>query len=102
PVVLGAVAIVLAVRPVVLVVVRDEIVEGEPVVTRHEVDALLGLALLVAVQGRAPEQAVGQPFDRAVLPAKEAADVVAEASVPLFPAVTDEAAHLVEAGRIPS
>mgnify|MGYP003694180711 CR=1 FL=1 len=100
-VVVGAVAVVLAVRLVVLAVVGDEIVQGEAVVTRHEVDALLGLALLVAVERRAADQAVGKPLDRAFLAAEEAADVVAEASVPLLPAVADEAAHLVEAGRIP-
>ena len=49
-VVVGAVAVVLAVGLVVLVVVGDQIVQREAVVAGHEVDALLGLALLVAVE----------------------------------------------------
>ena len=52
----GPVAIVLAVRLVVLAVVRDEVVQREAVVTRDEVDAVLGLAFLVAVDVRAAEQ----------------------------------------------
>ena len=100
-VVVGAVAIVLAVRLVVFPVVGNEVVQGEPVVTRHEVDALLGLALLVAVERRAADQAIGKPLDRAFLAAEEAADIVAEASVPFLPAVADEGAYLVQAGGIP-
>jgi hypothetical protein len=46
----GAVAVVLAVRLVVFAIVGDKIVQGEPVVRRDEVDARLGLALLVGVQ----------------------------------------------------
>jgi hypothetical protein len=62
---------------------------------------LLGLALLVAVKRRAADQPVDKPLDRAFLAAEEAADIVAEASVPFLPAVSDERAHLVQAGRIP-
>ena len=100
-VVVGAVAVVLAVRLVVLAVVGDEVVEGEAVVTGDEVDALLGLALLVAVERRAADQAVGEALDRAVVAAEEAADIVAEAAVPFLPAVADEAADLVQAGGVP-
>jgi hypothetical protein len=39
----------LAVREVVLLVVGDHVVQRETVVTSDEVDALLGLALLVRV-----------------------------------------------------
>ncbi len=49
-VVVGAVPVVLAVGLVVLGVVGDQIVEREPVVAGHEVDALLGFASLVGVQ----------------------------------------------------
>ena len=54
---LRAVAVVFAVGLVVLAVVGDQIVEREAVVAGHEVDALLGLALLVAVDLRAADHA---------------------------------------------
>src|SRR5439155_6055888 len=101
PVVVGAVAVLLAVRLVVLPVVRDQIVEREAVVTGHEVDALLGLALLVAVDLGAADQAVGEAPERPARAAEEVSHVVAEPSVPLLPAVPDEATHLVQARRVP-
>ena len=55
-VVVGAVAVVFAVGFVVLLVIGDEIVEREPVVTGHEVDALLGFAFLVTIDLGAAEQ----------------------------------------------
>ena len=60
-VVVGAVAVVLAVRLVVLPVVRDQVVQREAVVAGDEVDALLRLPLLVAVQVRAAEQPRREP-----------------------------------------
>ena len=60
PIVVGAVTVVFAVRRVVLVVVGDQVVEGEAVVTGHEVDALFGLAFLVAIDLGTAQQAVGQ------------------------------------------
>src|SRR4030095_2837948 len=101
PVVVGAVAVALAVGLVVLGVGGDEIVPGEAIVTRDEVDARSGLPLLVGVEGRAAHQPVGEPLDGAFLAAEEAPNVVAEPAVPLLPAVSDESAHLVEAGRVP-
>ena len=71
PVVVGAVAVVLAVRLVVLVVVGDEVVEREAVVAGHEVDALLGLALLVAVDLGAPDQPVRHAPHRPGAPRKK-------------------------------
>ena len=100
-VVVGAVAVVFAVGLVVLVVVGDEVVEREAVVAGDEVDALLGLALLVAVDLGAADQPVGEAPDRARLAAEEVADVVAEAAVPLLPAVADEAADLIQPGGVP-
>ena len=52
----GAVAVLFTVCLVVLPVVRDQIVQGEPGVAGDEVDALLGLAFLVAVDLGAPEE----------------------------------------------
>jgi hypothetical protein len=96
-----AAEVVLAVRLVVFGVVGDEIVQRETIMTRHEVHTRLGLALLVTVQRRAADQAVNKPPDRAFFAAKEAAHIVAEASVPFLPAVAGEGAHLVEARGIP-
>src|SRR5712691_7426844 len=96
-----SVAAVLAVRLVVFALVGDEIVEGEAVMTRHEVDALLGLALFVAVQRRAADQAVRKALDHAFFATEKTTDVIAEPPVPLPPAVSDEAPHLVQARRIP-
>ena len=100
-VVVGAVAVVLAVGLVVLLVVGNEIVEREAVVAGHEVDALLGLALLVAVDLGAADHPVGHAPQRARLAAEEIADVVAEPAVPFLPGVADEAADLVQPGRVP-
>ena len=82
-------------------VVRDEIVEREAVVTGHEIDALLGLALLVAVDVGAAQQPSGHARHRAVVAFQETPDVVAEPAVPFLPGVADEAADLIEPGGIP-
>ena len=63
-VVVRAVAIVFAVRLVVLVVVGDQVVEREAVVAGHEVDALLRLPFLVTVDVRAAEQPRGEAGHR--------------------------------------
>ena len=97
-----AVAVALAVRLVVLRVVRDEVVEREAVVAGHEVDA--GLRLAVACGRRCPGcrgSAGMTPGPCRGSPLTNAADVVAEAAVPLDPAVADEAADLVQAAGVP-
>ncbi len=100
-VVVGAVAIPLPVRLVVLDVVGDEVVQREAVVAGDEVDALLGLAALVLVHVRAADQPAGERADRPVVALEEAAHVVAEPAVPFLPALAGEAPDLVEAGRVP-
>ena len=57
---------------VVLVVVGDEVVEREAVVAGDEVDALLRLAFLVAVDLGAAEYAVGNACHRTRFAAEEA------------------------------
>ncbi len=59
-VVIRAVPVVFAVRLVVLLVVGDQVIEREAVVTGHEIHALLGLAFLVAVDLGAADQPVGR------------------------------------------
>src|SRR4029079_8677128 len=66
-----------------------------------EVDAVLGFAFLVAVDVGAADEPAGEARDRARVPLEKAADVVAEAAVPLLPGIADEAADLIETGRVP-
>jgi hypothetical protein len=69
-IVVGSVAVLLTVCLVVLPVARDQIVQGKPVMTGGEVDALLGLTFLVAVDlGAAEETVATQWFARRADPA---------------------------------
>src|SRR4030095_15763083 len=100
-VVVHAVAVVFAIILVVFLFIRDQVVERESVMTSYKVDALLNLPPLVTVNLRTADQTVSQARHRTVSATKEVADIVAEPSIPLFPAVPDEAAHLIQTGRIP-
>ena len=92
-----AVPVVLAVGLVVLVVVRDQVGEGEAVVGGDEVDRVERLAAVVLVEvGRAGDPA-GELGQRGRLAAPEVADGVAVLAVPLRP-VRREVADLVAAG----
>src|SRR5262249_62364025 len=90
-----------AVGLVVLVVVRDQVIEGEAVMAGDEVDALLGLALLVRVDVRASQDACGEAGYRSIVAFQEAANVVAEPPVPLLPGITHETPYLIKARGIP-
>ena len=100
-VVVGAVAVALAVGVVVLALVGDEVVQREAVVRGDEVDAGLRLAALVLEQvGRAGE-AVADLRRQVLVPLPVAADGVAELPVPLAEG-GGEVAHLVAAEpRVP-
>ena len=101
-VVVVAVGVALAVLPVVLVVVGDEVGEGEAVVAGEEVDGVPGRAAGAAVEVGAAGEPRGQELRHAGVALHEAAHLVAEAAVPLGPpAPAREAAHLVEPGRVP-
>src|SRR5580704_709914 len=100
-VVVGAIPVGFTVHFVMLLVVRDKVIEREAVVTGYEVHALIGLTFFVSVDLWTAEQSVGKIGYRSLVPTKKAADIIAEPSVPLPPAVADEAAHLVQTGRIP-
>src|SRR5439155_25411962 len=98
-VIIGAVAIVFAVCLIVFVVVGDEVVERETIVTRHEVDTLLRLALLVPVDLGAADNAVRDAAQRSWFAAEEIAEVVATAALTLLPASASASAILVEPVR---
>ncbi len=100
-VVVAPVAVVLAVRLVVLAVVADQVGEGEPVVAGDEVDRLLRLAIGVRVQVRAADQPLAHGPDAAGIAAHEPTHVIPEAAVPLHPAVAHERADLVQPGGVP-
>ena len=59
-IIIGAIAVALAVGLVVLPVVGDQIVEREAIMAGHEIDALFGLALLVTVKVRATQDPCSQ------------------------------------------
>src|SRR5215467_8158164 len=67
PVVVGAILVGLAVQLIVLLVVRDKVVEGEAVVTCHKVHALIGLTFFVTVDLWTAEQSVGKIRDCTVV-----------------------------------
>ena len=96
-----AVAVRLAVGLVVLRVVRDQVVEREAVVTGHEVEARTWFSPLVPVDVRAAEEPLAHRLDRRPVALDERPHVVAEATVPLRPAVADEAADLVQPAGVP-
>ena len=98
-VVVGAVAVPLPVRLVVLVVVRDEVRQGEAVVGRDEVDARVRPAPAVLVEVAAPREP--EPELAEAMPPRAAPEVaqrVPITAVPLRPAHR-EIAHLVAALR---
>src|SRR4029450_4400332 len=100
-VVVCAVALVFPIRLIMLLIIRDEVVQCETVMTRHIVNTLLRPALFMTVNCGATEQAISKPSHRCLFPTKKASNVVSEFSVPLLPTVPDEAADLVKAGRVP-
>src|SRR6185436_18776751 len=79
----------------------DRVVERELVVARDEVDRLLGLAVEPGVDVGARQKAFRDGPDLAGIALDERPNVVAEAAVPLDPAIAGERTHLVQAGRVP-
>src|SRR5205085_2509023 len=84
-VVVGAVPVVLAVGLVVLVVVGDQVAEGEAVVGGDEVDRRVGPAAVALVEVRRAGEAVAHLRQALFLTAPEIAHGVAVLAVPLRP-----------------
>src|SRR4029450_8699137 len=95
-VVLRAVPVALAVGLVVLVVVADQVIQGEAVVAGDEVDAGVGPAAVGLVQVAGPGEPVGDVGHPGAGGAPEVPHGVAVAAVPLGPQHR-EVAHLVAA-----
>src|SRR4030095_14906646 len=100
-VVIAAVAIAFAILFIMLMIVGDDIVQCEAIVTGNEVDAFFGFALSMGVDLGPAEQTVGHALDGAIRAPEEVANIVAESIIPLFPAISDEAADLIKSCRVP-
>ena len=104
PTVVGvaAVGVIVAVRQVVLLVVRDQIVQREAIVAGHEVDAVIRLARAGQIEVGTSQQARRQRRSHSGVTLHELANVVAKHAVPLRPASPGrQRAHLVKPGCIP-
>ena len=95
-IVVGAVAVVLAVGLVVFVVVADQVFQGEAVVAGHEVDAGVGAPPALLVQVAGARQPGGQLRGGVPVALPVAANGVPVAAVPFGPQ-HGEVAHLVSA-----
>src|SRR5664279_1890197 len=93
---LPAITVVLAVFLVVLLVIGDEVVEGEAIVARNEIDALFGLALPLTINAWAAEQTVGHAPHGVIRAPEEVADTIAKLIVPFLPAISHKAADLIK------
>src|SRR5580658_222460 len=100
-VVVCAIAVIFAIRLVVLLVVGHEIVEREAVMTGDKIHVFLSVALLRTVDLGAADQSVSQERNRAVVAPEKAAHIVTKTPVPLSPLVSEEVTHLVQTRRIP-
>ena len=96
-----AVLIAFAIGFVVLVVVGDQIIEGEAVMGGDEVNAAHGIPVELGEGVKAAANDIAQITDHAGVALDEAAHRVPEATVPHRPAVADERTDLVETGSIP-
>src|SRR5207245_10807860 len=95
-IVVGAVAVFLAIGLIVLVVVFDQVFQRETVVTSDEVDAGVRPPSALFIQVAAAAQSRREFRYRAAVALPKAADVVAVFAVPLRPQ-NGEVAHLVAA-----
>src|SRR5882762_10009356 len=97
-----AILVIVTIRPVALVVVRDEIVQGEAVVGGYVVHALIGVISLCTAVGKeivAAINATHQVRDHPRIALNKTANIVAEPRVPLQPGnAWESAAKLVSAG----
>src|SRR5512132_2667527 len=100
-IVVRPVAVVFAICFVVFVIIRDEVVEGEPVMACYKIDALLSLTFFMTVNPRAAKQPVSKVSNRMLFPAKKTPDIISKPPIPLPPAISNKAANFIKTGRIP-
>src|SRR5579875_884227 len=80
---------------------REQIVESKSIVTGHEVDALFWGSTLSRVDIRASNQSLLQVDHCVSIGLEETPNIITEAAVPIFPAISTEDPYQVEATRIP-
>ena len=96
-VVVLAVTIALIVGFVVLLVIADEIVHGETIVRRDEVDRGDGLSAVLLIKIGGTHETTGELGQRGWLRAPEIAHTVTEMTVPFRP-IRGESTHLISTG----
>ena len=101
-VVVRAILIIVTIRPVALMVIRDEIVQSEAVVGSYEVHTLVGVIRVGSGVGKkvvAAVDATHQVRNHPRIALNETANVVAKPSVPLQPSQAWESTtELISAG----
>jgi hypothetical protein len=91
PVVVRSIVVVFTISFVVFLIVRDEIIKSESVVTCHKIDALLRLSGLVTIDFVTAKQTVSETLHRPVVGPQEAPYIITKVSIPLLPAIPDKA-----------
>ena len=100
-VIVDAVAVAFAVGLVVLVVIGDQVVEGEAIVAGYKVDAIDRQPSLVLIEIGTAGQAGSHGAHQSRIALDEAADIVAIAAVPLRPAIPWKMPDLIQSGGVP-
>ena len=101
-VVVGAVAIVFAIRLVVLLVIGDEVIERESIVAGHKVDALLRFRCLWPYSSGLPTIRSATRRSDPGSPRKKSRTSSRNFPFHSLPGVADETADLIEPGGVPS
>src|SRR5262249_19506327 len=96
-----SITVIFAVCFIVLVVIRDEVVQREAVMTSHKIDTLLRLAFFMPVNCRATKQTVSKPCYGSSFATKKAPHVVSKTSIPFLPTVSNKTAYLIKPSRVP-
>src|SRR6476660_3641261 len=102
PVIVRTIPVIFAVGFIMLLIIANEIVQREPVMTRYKIHTLLGLAAFMTINCRTPSQTVGKMSDGTVFTAKKTPDIVSKPPVPLLPTISYETAYLIQPRCIPS
>src|SRR6185437_5445341 len=97
----SAVAVVLAIGPIVLVPEAHEVIEREAIVAGEEIDAALGALAGLRIDVGAAADAAGECAEHGLIATPEAAHVIPVAAIPFRPAPFGKAPHLVRARRVP-
>ena len=83
------------------VIIGHQVIEGEAIVTRDEIDSVNRYMPCRLVEIRASCNARGDLAYHPWITPDKAADIIAVAPVPFGPTITREAADLIEASGIP-